>query len=56
MDEFEKQVDLHESEWHHDKKQEPFFGPGALYFFSYVAAGLIVYPIARFIVIDVLGW
>lgn len=31
---FEKQVELHESEWSKDDKKEPIFGPGAAWFFQ----------------------
>lgn len=51
-----KQIDLHESEWHHEKKREPIFGPGAMPFLAYTIGALISYPIAKFLVIDVLGW
>lgn len=53
---YRKNLDLHKSEWRHEKKREPIFGPNALVFFVYLATGLVMAPIARFIVIDVLGW
>lgn len=35
MDEkFEKHLDLHESEWSKAGKKEPFWGPGAYWFFN----------------------
>lgn len=33
-EDFDKQVDLHESEWRHENKREPIFGPGAYWFFN----------------------
>lgn len=59
MDEFEKQVDLHESEWHHDKKPEPFFGSGS-YWFVRVTLPTIAFAIAfgylaKFIVYGLFG-
>ncbi|MDI6836776.1 MAG: hypothetical protein QMD99_13840 [Rhizobiaceae bacterium] len=32
--EFDKRVDLHESEWRYANKSEPFFGHGAAWFFK----------------------
>lgn len=43
-EDFDKQVDLHESEWRHEKKREPFFGPGAYWFFN-VTLPTIVFAI-----------
>jgi hypothetical protein len=54
-EDFDKQVDLHESEWHHEKKREPFFGPNARVFACYVIGAAIMYPVSRFIVFDVLA-
>lgn len=33
-EEFRKNLDLHESEWRHEGKKEPFWGPGAYWFFN----------------------
>lgn len=37
-----KTVDLHESEWHHEKKKEPIFGSGAYWFFNVTFPTLVV--------------
>lgn len=41
-DEFDKQVDLHESEWRHEQKREPIFGPGAYWFFNVTVPTLVI--------------
>lgn len=56
---YKKNVDLHESEWRHDKKKEPILGPGAFWFFN-VTLPTIVFAIAfgylmKFIVYGLFG-
>lgn len=36
-------IDLHPSEWHHEKKREPILGPAAREFFIYFAVGIPCY-------------
>lgn len=59
MDEFDKRVDLHESEWHHEKKREPIFGPGAYWFFNVtlptIVIAIIVGYVTKFIVYGLFG-
>ena len=45
MKDFDKEVDLHESEWRKEGKSEPFFGPGA-YWFSRVTIPTMVVTLA----------
>ena len=56
---YQKNLDLHESEWRHEKKREPFFGPGAYWFFN-VTLPTIAFAIAfgylmKFIVYGLFG-
>lgn len=39
---FEKSLDLHESEWSKAGKKEPFWGPGAYWFFNVTLPTLII--------------
>lgn len=41
-DKFAKQVDLHESEWSKAGKKEPFWGPGAYWFFNVTLPTLVI--------------
>lgn len=38
---YRKNLDLHESEWSHENKKEPFFGPGAFWFFRVTVPTLL---------------
>lgn len=61
MDEkFSKQLDLHESEWAKTGKKEPFWGPGAFWFFNVtlptLAIAIVLGLISKFIWRAVLGY
>jgi hypothetical protein len=47
---YQKNLDLHESEWRHEKKKEPFFGPNAKWFAFYFFGALILTPIVHYFV------
>lgn len=51
-DEFDKQFDLHPSEWHHEAKPEPFWGPEAKYVGIMFLLG---FPISAFATLLVTG-
>ncbi len=46
---FDKRLDLHESEWSKADKKEPFFGPGAYWFFN------VTLPTLAFVVVASIG-
>ncbi len=53
MEKFDKDVDLHPSEWREAGKREPFWGPnvGALKWAAfYLVGGLVLLPIVKAIV------
>jgi hypothetical protein len=56
---FDKNIDLHESEWSKADKKEPFFGPGAYWFFNVtlptLGIALIVGAVTKFIVYGLFG-
>jgi hypothetical protein len=39
---YDKHIDLHTSEWRHEKKKEPFFGPGSFWFFNVTVPTAII--------------
>ena len=39
---FDKGLDLHESEWGHENKKQPVFGAGASWFFRVVVPTVVV--------------
>jgi hypothetical protein len=59
-DKFEKRLDLHESEWSKAGKKEPFWGPGAYWFFNVTLPLLVLAvigsQIAKFIYRAALGY
>lgn len=59
-DKFAKQVDLHESEWSKAGKKEPFWGPGAYWFFNVTlplfVLAIVLSQISKFIYGAVLGY
>jgi hypothetical protein len=59
MKDFDKHVDLHESEWQKDGKHEPVFGPGAAWFLQVIlptaAVTIAVGYGAKFIIYGLFG-
>jgi hypothetical protein len=59
-DKFAKRVDLHESEWSKAGKKEPFWGPGAYWFFNVTlplfVLAIVLSQIGKFIYGAVLGY
>lgn len=57
---FEKSLDLHESEWSKAGKKEPFWGPGAYWFFNVTlplfVLAIVLSQISKFIYRAVLGY
>lgn len=56
---YDKDIELHESEWAKEGKKQPIFGPGAGWFFQ-VTLPTIIFAvvfgyIVKFIVYDLLG-
>jgi hypothetical protein len=59
-DKFAKRVDLHESEWSKAGKKEPFWGPGAYWFFNVTlplfVLAIVLSQIGKFIYRAALGY
>ncbi|NNU70373.1 hypothetical protein G9X67_34525 [Rhizobium sp. WYCCWR 11152] len=59
-DKFHKDLDLHESEWSKAGKKEPFWGPGAFWFFNVTLPlfilAIVLSQISKFIYRAVLGY
>ncbi|WP_152971109.1 hypothetical protein [Rhizobium ecuadorense] len=59
-DDFRKNLDLHESEWRREGKKEPFWGPGAFWFFNVTLplfiVAIVLSQISKFIYAAVLGY
>jgi hypothetical protein len=59
-DKFSKRVDLHESEWSKAGKKEPFWGPGAYWFFNVTlplfVLAIVLSQIGKFIYRAALGY
>lgn len=57
---YDKDIELHESEWAKEGKKQPIFGPGAGWFFQVVlpvlVIGVVLSQVAKFIWRALLGY
>ena len=56
MDEDDKQVDLHDSEWRREGKREPVLGPNGMFFLIMFPLSIFVYYVVSWFFIDLLGF